>query len=704
MEQLETKTKEENYNPSTKEQKILEFLKKRIGVLKESKKNILDGVNFEEIMKDADDEYKPKDIEEGTGTKMLVERENEITGIRGSKLETVKKEDDWRSKINEPTLLIKIQTAMSILIDNNPEAVFKAMSEKYEGRENIAKAIWKRNWLLNNGKNVLKLFMFDLMKYGWAVGRTAPRIIKRNKEILESIDTENPANNKYRKVEIIDFNDVYKEVLDPFRTWIDDKANLKDPYSINDWYFEKDFSKDDFKSEFEKYKNEKYIKYSTITPDDNSEDKKKIERDDMVTVGFYENKSKDLYCIIVPSQNILIYFSPLPNDEGKLTLWHTYWTIRDPKTIYGIGLWEIIKSNKQTYDRLKNMTVDQLVMAIYPMLFYSGANTGDMSLTISPSKIQQKLPSTTVDQIKIDFDPRGWDGVAHAKEGVDEGSGITPTLQGQVEGKTLGGVLHAKDAALKRLNIPMSNIANAIEQEAYLTLSWANQVYSVPEIKEFVSGMDLLVYERENNVKADKFGMNENGMVEAEFNKELDLGLEEDREGNLIEGNDTRFFKVGDGKLPLESLKWEGKVSVKAMSIISSNPELEKQVKLEMFNLIFPVLQAMLMAKTSGDIDSALAFYKPIKQVLEMQEEKPENWLPDDIVELAENPEKLAEMKKAKEKADNPLMVDQNQLAKEELDANGKPAVARTDVSNPLRKELGAIKGANTKAVRNWQR
>lgn len=710
MEKIDEKIEAtENYNPNDKEIKLRDFLEKRIGVLKNSKKNILDGVDFDKVMKDADDEYAPKDDKGGNVVEVLVERENELTGLRGSKFEKIKSEDDWQSHISQPTLLVKMQTAMSILIDNNPEAVFKAITEKYKNNEAIAKAIWKRNWLLNNGKNVLKLFVFYLMKYGWAAGRTVPRIVKRDKDILEEIDTENPEKNKYRKIEIVEFNDVYKEVLDPHRVWIDDKANLIDPFSLNDWYFEKDFSKDDFEDEFGKFKNSKYVKYSTIEKEGVEVDKN-IQRDDMVTVGFYENKSKDLYAIYIPKDKIAVYSSPLPNDEGKLSLWETYWLIRDPRTRLGIGIWEIIKSNKELYDRFNNMTTDQLTMAIYPMLFYTGVPGGEMNLNISPKKIQQKQAGTTIDQVKIDYDQRGQEAVDKQKEKIDDNCGITPTLQGEVEGKTLGEVLHAKNAALKRLNIPMSNIANAIEQDAYLTLSWANQVYSLPEIKEFVSGEDLLLYEEANNVKfngvnSELPALNGKGMVEGKLSREFELGLEEDREGNLIESNESRFFKIGEGKLPLNKLKWEGKVSVKAMSIISSNPELDRQIKLNLSNILFPYIQAMRASMQMGDIQSALSYYKPMVQILEIHDEKPENWLPDDIIKLAENPEQVEAVEQAKKKEANPLFVDQNQMGENgEVEEQSGATANGQKPTNPLQKVLGGIKAGATEGFSSFQR
>jgi len=444
MQNIKPKTNNpEAYNPDQKERDILEYVKLRVSALKDTKKNVLGNVDFTEIMRSADQEYQPQDLIDkalSSASKSSIFVQDELTGLRGSRLVAGAPEgNDWRSTISEPTLYVKIQTALSILIDQNPTATFKAILEKYEETTDLAKAIWKRGWEIGNAKEAIKLFIFDLAKYGWAIGRTYPRIIKREKEILEELDTENPENNKYRKSTVVEYNDIIREKLDPYRTWIDDNTNLTDPYSCRDWYFEKDYSRDLFETEFGQYPNSKNVTFGTVvdTGDDDVTSKTQNKRDDMVTVGFYESKDKDLYTITVPDQDILIYFSPLPNDEGRLSCWWNYWTIRDPRTPYGIGLYELIKADKVLYDRFSNMSIDQLTMAIYPMIFYSGTPTqGDGKLTFSPNSIQQKLPGTTIDQIKIQYDNRAPEMISRLKERMDDNSGITPTLQGEVQGKT----------------------------------------------------------------------------------------------------------------------------------------------------------------------------------------------------------------------------------------------------------------------------
>ncbi len=697
---LDKKAKEEkpkeDYSPEvgSAEKNVLDHLTERIVILKDSKKKILDDINFEEIMQDADNEYMPKSLREKvdkTGSVMLVQ--DEVRGLRGSRIVPItgKEGNEWRSDVSEPTLFVKIQTALSILVDQNPEAVFKAMLDRYKSTSAVAKAIWQRSWNIAGSKEMLKLFIFDLAKYGWAIGRTYPRLVERDKEILVELDLDDPSKNKYKKVKIVEFNDIYREKLDPYRTWIDDKANMTDPYSLDDWYFEMDFSKDDFEREFGQYANASLITFGQVEVETKEEEPANDEtkkRTDMVTVGFYESKNKDLYAIFAPKQKIVIYFSPLPNDEGMLSCWDAVWNIRDPRTRYGVGLFEIIKNNKVLYDRLDNMDIDQLVLSIYTMLFYSGTNqmSGDGTIVLSPGVAKQKLPGSSIDQVKIDYTGKGREGAASQMERIDEISGITPTLQGEVEGKTLGEVLHAKDSALKRLNIPLGNIGHAIEQDAYLTLSWANQVYSLPEVMEFVDQAELDEYKLETGREPssmqfetpadEEAGTPASGKITADFPRVLELPLEketmeENREGALIESPESRFFVVGgtgEDALPKKSIRWKGKVTVMPQSIVAPSQELERQRKMELYNIVQPVVQTIALAMAQGQFQVALDTAKPVVQILEIQNEKPENWLPDSVVELLDDPSKVQQLTAAKNAAMNaakPLMVAEGEVGKE---------------------------------------
>lgn len=719
------------YSPKGEELDIKDYLKTRIAVLKDTKKSVLDNFNFEDIMREADREYQPRFLRDKTNKNFMFVQD-ELSGLRGSRAVPIsgKEGEEWRSDVSEPVLMVKIQTALSILVNQNPEAIFKASSEKFKKSTNFAYALWKRSWNISRARHQLKLFIFDLAKYGWAIGRTYPRQVKRKGEVLTELDVKNPENNKYESRDIIEFNDVFREKLDPYRTWIDDMTNLTDPWSMDDWYFEKDYSRDSFDREFGLYANSIYVMDGQPLEDASNKRRGKEQNDetkkrtDIITVGFYESKNKDLYGIWIPKQDIVLYSSPLPNDDKKLSCWWAYWNERDPRTPYGIGLYEIIKHNKVLYDRLVNMSVDQLVMAIYPMLFYSGGTqlAGSGDIAVSPGLIKQKLPGTTIDQINIKYDNRGFEGAQIISERMDEDTGITQTLQGEIQGKTLGETLHAKEAALKRLNIPLENVAQALEEEAYISLSWMQQVYSTPEVMEFATAEELQSFLQdsgkqpiETHVEVDD-ATGQPKKYFADFLPVLDLGLDQNNEGNLIESPENRFFRLGVD-IKTTDIKWEGKINVQPQSIISPSVELEKQRKTELYNLVTPTVQLMAQSMLGGQPQIALALYKPTEQILEINDEKPENWLPDDVVQMARDPQKwfadqaAAQAQAAQATADQQsLFVDPNAppadaaaqagaqagaqgAAPGNTPAAGQTIVPRDQVSNPVRDSLEAVGG-----------
>jgi hypothetical protein len=210
---------------------------------------------------------------------------------------------------------------------------------------------------------------------------------------------------------------------------------------------------------------------------------------------------------------------------------------------------------------------------------------------------------------------------------MDDDSGITPTLEGEITGKTLGEILHAKEASLKRLKTPVENISYAIEQDAYLTLSWMKQIYSTPEIKNFSNPTEIMAYEKESGLTHNQlFGKPnpETGEIEeykATFLPELSLHLEE-KGGQLYESKESRYFQVGKD-IPLENLGWKGIIDIIPTSILAPSEELEKQRKSEVFNLLVPLL----------GLPPELVL-KPSKQLLKANDEDPEDWLPDAWLEI----------------------------------------------------------------------
>ena len=619
---LDPKLKEKSYNPSTEDEKTLKFVDGRVRTMKEARKKV-QGKDIEVSWKDADKSYIPKDTT-ATAGKMRLESDDEL-GLRSHLVPVGDATQDWRSNNSEPTLLVKIHSALSIIIDRDPEAFFQAITKKYDNTTKLAHSLWEASWSMDKSKQQLKLFVFNLAKYGWAVARTYPRIIKRQKKVLIEFDTENPENNKYETKTITDYNGVHRENLDPYKTWIDEMSRPNDMLSTNDWYFEKDYNYDSATLEFGNYKNWDKVSRNSKKQDETETGEN---QDDIVTIGFYENKNKDLYAITVPSQDILLSSSPLPNDDGMLSVWYTSWILRDARVPYGLGLWDIIKQKKALYDKMSNMTMDQLVLSIVKMGFNSGTSTliNDGKIRVEPGMIKQNLGGK-IDWMEVPGPGKdSWDGIKFLKSGIDDDSGITPALEGEQSSSktTLGEVLNAKESALKRMNVPINNIADALEQEAFISLSWLSQTLSTPEVKEFSNIDDMLKYEKETDINRFDMIIDEKGGVKASFLPQVALKLDKDKEDNLIESKEEQFFQVGKDIMP-DQLKWEGIIKVLPRSILSPSVELEKQRKSEVFNIIAPLLQM-----------PPEIYAKPVKQMLKINEEDLEDWLPDTWIQFLE--------------------------------------------------------------------
>ena len=77
------------YNPKGQEKEVKEFIDKRVDALKRSRKNVLNKLDFDKLMEDADREYEPyytsTEKENETGGGVYLEK-SETAGVRGAKV------------------------------------------------------------------------------------------------------------------------------------------------------------------------------------------------------------------------------------------------------------------------------------------------------------------------------------------------------------------------------------------------------------------------------------------------------------------------------------------------------------------------------------------------------------------------------------------------------------------------------------------
>ncbi|MCK9370407.1 hypothetical protein M0R04_10905 [Candidatus Dojkabacteria bacterium] len=604
---------------------------KRIEQLKDNRKDHY-GVDLDDLWAEADRDYAPHRLN-STGKRYVVTDEDK--GWRGALVRLGS--SDWQSDIAQSNPFVKIQTALSILVDQNPSGVFTPVLKKFQATTELIHQLYKRSWEVARSKSQLKLFIFNLTKYGWAIGRTFPLKLVRTVKVLKVLNPDDPSKNEYEEKKVVDYDDVMRENLDPRNTWIDDMTRPNDYDSMNDWCYRKVYTMEQAKKEFGKYKFWKYVKPGgtldeTLTDNAKKSDKDTV-RDDLVEAYFYENLARDLF--YVEFNGVPLVIEPLPvsnyNGSKKLSCWHTYWNIRHAESPYGIGVYEAIRYQNSMLDRITNMTIDQLTLSIYKMFFYQGTDklteTGDFR--ISPGVGKQVLDPKSINWLETPGPGRdAWEGLQYFQDKIDEYSGIGDPLLGAVTGKTAFEIAQAKEAALKRLKDPLNNILEALNTEAYITISLMQLMYSIPET-HVISDPDLMQrYLEEVQADPELYERNENDEFVAKIYRQFPLNLDEDENKNLIETDETKFFRIKP-----KYLNWEGIVNIKSQSILSPSKQIDKAMDIEMYNLLTPWVSIP---------NGQQLFGKMAKSLIKHYDKDPKEILPDSwINEQPQQPQQL---------------------------------------------------------------
>lgn len=614
----------EGYNPVGDELNDFKFLNKRINELKNSRKNsgVNNGYDVESIWKRADRDCRLDEIGgRGDGKKVTVD--DETLGWRGTVSMTTLGKDDWQNVDRNTNPFVKVQSALAILVDKIPEHELVAANERYEAKTEIMKALLSRNWSDAGSKHELKLFMYNLGKFGFSVARTHYRIVERS--VRDLIEIKGDGKKVYDSRVITDYDDVYRETLDPWNVWIDDMARPYDRWSCRDWCWRKIISKDEFDGVYGEFENSKYVVGKGGLGEreenvDSGQPTKEYSGDDNVELFFYENRPKDRFMVM--ANGVMVVNEPLPYDHKQLSCWYAFWNLRNGNTAYGVGLPELMRPNKKLLEKIVNMTMDQLVLSIYKMFFYTGTDALDGSGKI---KIQPGIGKQVMDTKVTWLDVPGpgaeaWKGIQYLQGKVDEDTAISKTLEGEITGKTAFEVAQATESGLKRLKTPLGNLEWALQIDGELSIALIQQFYPVAKVERIVAPEQIEAYKAEVGNDSAFYFYDVDGSFWTKRFRTYRLAGEKNENEEFVPGEDDNFFRILPG-----GLDWRGQIKIKPMSTLSTIKELHKAQKLEMANLIVPLF--------SQPAEIAM---KPVKQILKIYNESPKDWLPDSWI----NPQK----------------------------------------------------------------
>jgi hypothetical protein len=153
----------------------------------------------------------------------------------------------------------------------------------------------------------------------------------------------------------------------------------------------------------------------------------------------------------------------------------------------------------------------------------------------------------------------------------------------------------------------------------------------------------MMEYEKENEIEHSELfqEQSEDGSsspkITATYHPQLSLHLE-DKEGKMVEGKESKFFQIGHGKghIKPQQLKWKGIFKVLPRSIVDSSQTLARATKMELTNMLIPVL-------SSPNPNAMQLLAKIAKQMVKLVEEDPVDWLPDTWIQFLEQPPQPAQ-------------------------------------------------------------
>jgi len=393
-------------------------------------------------------------------------------------------------------------------------------------------------------------------------------------------------------VEKIIFDDVYREALDPKRTWLGVGFNNYDLYSQMEVYYEKDMMKEDFIAMYPNAENNldllEYCGVSQESKDENNENQKTH-----VTIGYYENVLLNKF--VVKCGKLLIYSGEMPNKDSYGSIIVVRCFTRSANDPYGIGLYEMMRGNTAIYTYINSLNAQQVEAEIYPLLFGPQVQNGTSTYKRGPNIVNPKTPGTNIDVVQTKGNIQG--GIQYAnqqKQDIEDNTGINNIVAGQSSDNTLGGTVILKEAALNRLVIPRNSIVGGLELDALITASWISQTYSVDKVFTVADDTMVKKFQEENPdffveyqpIESDD-GQLKGYAIAASPNMRLNFDFNED--GNLMENVEERTIS---SKELFNQLKEHGHTSPYINFIVDPNSMLlpSQEIQKQQYSEMFPVI------------------------------------------------------------------------------------------------------------------
>ena len=491
------------------------------------------------------------------------ERFREDEKLFRSHLEVARKAD-WQSQYFIPRTYGLVMASLSEFAINKPDISVEPDTRADALRVPYMKAVMHANWRKNKGNAEMLYVLLDALKLGIGIYEIGYRKDKRMIKEIENDPEDYNKKGKWKKKEIVDFDDVFFEVVNPRYMWIDESASsFTDAIDcVRKYKYGEQAFHQRFDSKFPKAKN--------VQPRSELEDEEFyrpfIGRNltEEVVVFKYMNKAKDVIWWIAngkllnnPDDPIPFHHKQLPYAEIRLAPYDKY-------TFYGISLPHMIKDIQHELNTLRNMMTDQTHLNIFSPFFYSAEEDLDESVfTIEPG---MGIPVNNAEGFS--FFKQGQIGQDAYKvmdqfdDDARQTTGFDLRLQGLPSGGTATETAILKETALKRINL-------------YLRFM---EDFNMPEFSELWKDTIQQFYFTSSEIKKHK-KENKDGSEREEIFRSLKIPRADVSSFRTVESvGDFNFLSVTEA-----DIRGKFDANVRIGSSIAVSRELDKQTKLSLY-------------------------------------------------------------------------------------------------------------------------
>lgn len=497
--------------------------------------------------------------------------------------------DDWQSNIVPPYTTSVVESALSEMTAQALIPTVGSRVRKYVPHAAVVEFVKNYTWEIGYGNMELYKAEKQMLILGTTAWQECYLEDKRKVQMVVNYDRKT-GSEKFKEVEIFDFDDVYGEAVNLWDLWFDPDARAVNigPYKADDAIRRYIFHIDKFKNMFKGTKWDKFGYVDRINPGGDTkyyqfyQPPMGIDHGSRVEVLMHWIRYPDK--LVMLANDIPFYIGPNPYWHKQLPFGIGQ-DVLDPWSIYGKGEPGLLESIQDELTTNRRMRLDRQKMDIYKMIFVSNNEAiTDQDLIPAPMKPVYVDDVANVKAFEYgDINPSAYREEELLKQDAARVTGIDDRQMSV--GKAATTATEAailKDATLKRLKTKIWALSNSMLLEvAQLRVPNILQYYKTPKIKEIMGddAIDKMLKIRE--VAEEKRLVTHGGKYyEAEYKtivtKDKELKKTPGGELEILDKRGDNFFMVTPDMLPPSAALLRYKTSVEPQFPLSKPLQQQK--------------------------------------------------------------------------------------------------------------------------------